>query len=109
MCRRWTDKGCGQNTVAVWPAPFRVTNRLCHHCHPADGTFDSRDTLVDAISPNVLTEVSKEVEKSEIALQYRTSIIDYIIHLSLAKCCALVDWVTTMKFKTTKINSGGFV
>ena len=43
---------------------------LCRHCHPVDGTFD---TLVHAISPkfNVLTKVSKEVEKSNIASRYR--------------------------------------
>ena len=35
--------------------------------------------------------------------------IDYIICLSLAQHRALVDWVAATKFKTTKINSGGFV
>ena len=27
---------------------------LCRHYHPADGTFNSRDTLVHTISPNIL-------------------------------------------------------
>ena len=71
MSRRQTDWGHGQNIVAAWPAAL-LNNKLslCRHCHPAYGAFDS---LVLAISPNILAEVSKEVEKSEIALQYRAS------------------------------------
>ena len=46
---------------------------LCCHCHLADGAFDSRDTLVHAVSPNILAEVSKEVEKREITLRYQAS------------------------------------
>ena len=63
--------GVGNTLWQHDPQLFRVTKlSLCHHCHLADGTFNSRDTLVHAISPNILTEVSKEVKKSEIALRY---------------------------------------
>ena len=61
------DRGRGQNIVAAWPEAVQSNElSLCHHCHPADDTFDSRDALVHAISPNVLAEVSKEVEMSEV-------------------------------------------
>ena len=64
---------------------------ICRHCHPADGAFNSRprDTLIQAISPNVLSEVSKEVEKSEIALRYRASMGngEKPLFTSLAVCC----------------------
>ena len=40
---------------------------LYHHCHPADGAFNPRDPLVRTISPNILTDMNKEVEKSNIA------------------------------------------
>ena len=68
------DRGCGQNIVAAWPEAVQ-SNKLfvCHHCHPVDVAFDSRDTLDHAISPNVLAEVSKEVEVSEVAPRYRAS------------------------------------
>ena len=71
MCGRRIDRGRGQNIVVAWPLAV-LSNKLSHsrHCHPADGAFDSRDTLVHAISPNVLTEVSKEIKKSKIASQY---------------------------------------
>ena len=52
---------------------------LCRHCHPANGTFNPRDTLAHAISPNVFTEVSKEVEESEITSQYRVSMARNLI------------------------------
>ena len=68
------DRGCGQNIVAAWPKAVQSNElSLCRHCHPADGAFDSRDTLVHAISPNVLAEVSKEVETNEVASRYRAS------------------------------------
>ena len=72
MCGRRTDRQHGQNIMTQYgPAAVSMDPlSLCRHCHPADGAFDFRDTLVHAISPNVFAEVSKEVEKSEIALQY---------------------------------------
>ena len=62
--RKADIQGTWPNMVAG-PQPFRVMN--CCHCHPADGAFDTRDALVYAISPKVLPEASKEVEKSVIA------------------------------------------
>ena len=63
------------------------------------------------ISPNVFAEVNKDDEKSKITLSKHEwqETIDYIISLSLAQHHVLVDWVAATKFKTTKINSGGFV
>ena len=69
--RKAGDRRRGQNIVVTCPEAVQNNElSLCLHCHPTDGAFDSRDTLVHAISPNVLTEVSKEVETSEVALQY---------------------------------------
>ena len=74
ICAEGGRQGHGQNIVAAWPEAIQSNElSLCHHCHPADGTFDSRDTLVHAISPNVLAEVSKDVETSEVASRYRAS------------------------------------
>ena len=72
--RKAGNRGHGQNIVATWPEAIQSNKlSLCHHCHPADGAFDSRDTLVHAISPNVLAELSKEVKMSEVASRYRAS------------------------------------
>ena len=111
-CRRWTNRGLGQNMACTVPS---TESSLYHHYHLADGIFDSRDTLVHAISPNVLTEVSKEVEKrTQCDIEHRLingtrETIDYIICLLLVQHRTLVDWVAATKSKTTKINSGGFV
>ena len=83
---------------------------LCRHCHPADGAFNSRGTLVHAISPNVLTEVSKEVKKSEIASRYQASMVrnhqlDYIICLSLVAVLSACRLGAATKFKTMKIEN----
>ena len=68
MCGKWVIGGVAKNILAVWPEAVQSNKlSLCRHCHPADGTFNSRDTLVHAISPTILAEVSKEVEMSEVA------------------------------------------
>ena len=116
MCGRQTNRGRGQN-VAAWPTAIPSNHlSLCRHvhCHPADGVFDPRDTLVHAIkfSPNILVEVSNEVENREITScdierQWQETIA-YIICLLSAQHHTLGDWVAATKFKTAKINSGGF-
>ena len=65
------------NIQQVWPGrPAAVPSiklSVCCHCpfvatviQLMHGAFDPRDALVHAISPNVLAETSKEVEKSKI-------------------------------------------
>ena len=113
--------GRGQkNIVAAWPAPaaiprIRVMNMLslCRHCHPADGTFDSGDTLVHVLFLQIsLQRWAKKSKRARshcnVKHQWQET-IDYIIRFSVVQRCTLVDRVAATKFKTTKINSGGFV
>ena len=91
--------------------PFNITNSqlsVCCHCHPADGTFNPRDALIHTISPNVLAETNKEVEKSEIASRYRASMArNHRLHHPFIVGVAPHAFAVT-KFQT-KINSGGLV
>ena len=65
--QRMDQQGVWEISInAAWPTSVLSKLSLCHHCHPADDTFNPRDPLVQCIiSSNVL---SKEVEKSEIIL-----------------------------------------
>ena len=74
------NRGHGQNIVAAWPKANNLS--LCCQCHPANGAFDSRDTLVHAISLNILAEVSKEVKTNGCITisSINGKDIDYIIY-----------------------------
>ena len=90
MC---ADRGHGQNIMAAWPTPFRVTSHLLDFVATkpaASGIFDTL-RLVHDISPNVLAEVSKKVERVRSHRNIEHQWQDNIIRLSLAQCRALVN------------------
>ena len=62
---------------------------------PINGVFDTNILLSHAIYPSLFA-VTKKIERV------------YRLHHSLRSATSL-DWVTVMKFKTTKINSEGLL
>jgi hypothetical protein len=92
-------RGLSRRHGSAATGPFSVLASNSRYCHPADGFFDADTLPSHAICLSLFAEVPRK--SSEIESAYRLQ-----HHLRSA---TRLDWVDVTKFKTTKINSEGFL
>ena len=97
------DEGRGQKTLWKRSHLFPVLASNNHYCHPVAGVFETSILQSHAICPNFFAEVAQWYRKSS-EIELTRACVDYIIFWA-APC----PWIAVVKFKTTKINSEGFL
>ena len=92
--------GVVKNIMAAWPIMYAMIASNSSHCHPANGILYTNILPSRGICPSLC--------KCGFVTRKIMSEIECVIHHRLCSATPL-DWVAIMKFKTTKVDSEGFL